>query len=375
MAITEKYASRLGSGANDGSSAANAWTLAQAVTAVNALGAGGAAGMRINYKKDGTVDANTTVARTFSVGGTVTSPFIFRGYLTSIGDYDLGRSTGGTGALVATNIPEISFTTAGLTFTTYSVVEGISVTSGINGSALVLVALSAARSVIATNSRTGGGTGMQSGTGLVTNCDISHTGTIGTALNASNTNIVGNRITAGTSGATTGILVGSTTNSSITIGNVIYRCVTGISGVGTGHTHDIHGNTIAICTTGFLGSSASTTMQRFTNNLFADISGNAIDHQAGAQGPVALSHNRFDRCGGISNGAVDWIAATNWLANITSVTQSQEFVDAATNDFRLQSTSPAVGAGLFPSRDIGALQRPATAAGGIIKVGMRGGFL
>lgn len=79
MAWTEKYCSVAGGGAHDGSSEANAWTLAEAIAAV-------AAGQRVNVKA-GTY-ANTTTDRTFATAGTTTAPIWWRGYNTTIGDID-----------------------------------------------------------------------------------------------------------------------------------------------------------------------------------------------------------------------------------------------------------------------------------------------
>lgn len=82
MAWTEKYVSVAGDGAHDGTSEADAWTLAEAIAAPYA------AGQRINVKA-GTY-ANTTTDRTFSVAGSTTAPIWWRGYKTTIGDLDDG---------------------------------------------------------------------------------------------------------------------------------------------------------------------------------------------------------------------------------------------------------------------------------------------
>jgi len=99
MAWTEKYCSPAGGGAHDGSTAADAWTLAEAIASV-------AAGNRVNMIA-GTY-ANTTNNRTFAANGTATAPIWLRGYKTAIGDMD-GTPT--SQRVDGTDIPLISFTT------------------------------------------------------------------------------------------------------------------------------------------------------------------------------------------------------------------------------------------------------------------------
>ncbi len=93
MAWTEKYVSVAGAGAHDGTSEANAWTLAEALAAY-------AAGQRLNVKA-GTY-TNTTTNRTFGTAGTTTAPIWWRGYNTTIGDIDTDNTL---------TKPVISFTT------------------------------------------------------------------------------------------------------------------------------------------------------------------------------------------------------------------------------------------------------------------------
>lgn len=101
MAWAEKYVSVAGGGAHDGSSEANAWTLAEAIT--NA-----AAGDRVNVIAD--VYANTTTSRTFATAGTTTAPVWWRGYDTAIGDMDGATTSHGTFAS-GVNVPAWTFTT------------------------------------------------------------------------------------------------------------------------------------------------------------------------------------------------------------------------------------------------------------------------
>lgn len=96
MAFSEKYVSVAGGGAHDGTSEANAWTLAEAIAAY-------AAGDRLNVKA-GTY-ANTTTGRTLATSGTTTAPVWWRGYASTIGDLDDVADGAASG-------PQITFTTA-----------------------------------------------------------------------------------------------------------------------------------------------------------------------------------------------------------------------------------------------------------------------
>ena len=83
MAFSEKYVTVTGGGLHDGSSEANAWTLAEAVSNY-------AAGDRLNVKA-GTYSDSSTV--TFATPGTASSPVAWRGYKTTIGDLDTHPTT------------------------------------------------------------------------------------------------------------------------------------------------------------------------------------------------------------------------------------------------------------------------------------------
>jgi hypothetical protein len=102
LSWTERYCSPTGAGAHDGTSEANAWTLAEAITNVNA-------GHRVNVKA-GTY-ANTTTNRTFGTGAgaaTTAAPKWWRGYKTAIGDQDARPTAART---AGTDFPLLTFTT------------------------------------------------------------------------------------------------------------------------------------------------------------------------------------------------------------------------------------------------------------------------
>jgi hypothetical protein len=80
MAFNEKYVTVTGGGLHDGSSEANAWTLAEAN--LNA-----SAGDRVNVKAGNY--SFTTSGEILGVAGTASSPVWWRGYKASIGDMDI----------------------------------------------------------------------------------------------------------------------------------------------------------------------------------------------------------------------------------------------------------------------------------------------
>lgn len=108
MAFSEKYCRDDAAGGGDGTTNTNsgangAWTLAEAIT--NAT-----AGDRVNIRA-GTY-ANTTTARNFNGAGTTTAPLWWRGFTSAAGDLDaVPTST----RVAGTDIPTITFTTAGMT--------------------------------------------------------------------------------------------------------------------------------------------------------------------------------------------------------------------------------------------------------------------
>ena len=107
MAFVEKYVTVTGGGLHDGSSEANAWTLAEALSNY-------AAGDRLNVKA-GTYNVSSTVS--FSTAGTQASPIAWRGYKTTIGDLDSHPTTQRTSG---TDCPLFNFTGTALGFTTNS---------------------------------------------------------------------------------------------------------------------------------------------------------------------------------------------------------------------------------------------------------------
>ena len=93
MAFTERYVSVAGAGAHNGTSEADAWTLAEAIAAA----AGG--GYRMNVKAGSYTSGAITIP-----AGTYNAPTVWRGYNSTIGDLDsIARNA--DGSLVTSNFP------------------------------------------------------------------------------------------------------------------------------------------------------------------------------------------------------------------------------------------------------------------------------
>jgi len=113
MAFTERYATAAGAGAADGTSEANAWSLATAVTTASA-------GQRVNVKT-GTYSGLSTL--TISVAGSDTQAIHWRAYTTTPGDGGRVTLTFSAGAYLAITGRS-------------NVLEGFDVVANLNGDAV-----------------------------------------------------------------------------------------------------------------------------------------------------------------------------------------------------------------------------------------------
>lgn len=119
MAWVDKYVTAAGAGAHDGTSLANAWTLAEAIAAPVV------AGNRVNVQSTA---ANTTTSRSLSITGTTTAPVWWRGFNTTNGDCDADPTLAK---------PTVTFTTGLLTIGgAHQFVSSLDVTSQNTGRAI-----------------------------------------------------------------------------------------------------------------------------------------------------------------------------------------------------------------------------------------------
>lgn len=358
MAITDYYVSAAGGGAHDGTSEANAWTWAEFITANAGLSAGGAAGMRVNVKGSHTCGSSTDNLK----GGTSTSPFIIRGYATTPGDGNQGRSNSGTGPLVTTNFPTLTYTGgSGLlnpaSFTLLSDLNYVSAARLGTGPGDVVL-----RRVKVTST---GLFGVWVGARCyVQNCDVTQGSGGYAAIYAETACTVVNSRLKGTAG------VYNNVSPMSIIGNLIYGCA-GI-GLNVGSGGVVSGNTIVKNGGDGIQWFASTSPLHplIVGNLITDNGGYGFNGGASNNAAVVVS-NRFNRnTSGATTNATDWIAGAAEGNDTTSVLIGEEYVDSTTDDYRLVSTSPAIAAGPL-GRDLGAYKF--TPAGGSAVVVVDGG--
>lgn len=367
MAFTEKYVSVAGAGAHDGSSEANAWTLAEGLT--NA-----AAGDRVNVIKG----AYSSGADSVTNAGTTQQAIVFRGYNSSIGDLT-GARTSGNGELDVTNYP-VATLTGLLTISELSFFESVKITGGISSELI--------------------GTSFINSFGLI-NCVVINTGN-----NASSRAI--------------------SCNNYCRFSNCDFECS------GASHASVFDADQSVVLENCRLKSVANdcATVQfgKIDNNIFfgaSDDSGIVINFSAGFRN-TAIRQNTFYNldtaifaattsqedspllvvnnfasdcskwidCAFVATANQPIIEINNWLYNITtprtgvsdfpvvgeisgSGVDGAFFEDAAGGDFNLISGAPGRAAGLWPFRDIGALQHEDAGGGGggmIVHPGMTGGM-
>lgn len=370
MAITERYVNSAGSGSADGSSEANAMSYA---TFLDYMITGGsftaAAGDRFNIIQD--TYARTTTTDTWVNGGTATSPVIIRGYKTTITDGYQGR-TNGSGPLVTTNMPSITYTTGRLTITgNFIILESLNITGAPSNSTVSLTAANYLVHCVVANTGTNASSeavfcGSSGAPAACFDCDMTFSGASGgrgaVSLGNNASSLIGCRIKGG---VIRGVRVASNVHSLIE-GCVIYGSTNGIETLATSA-----GMTVRNCT--IVGNSndginiitGTTVSQVLIGNLITDNTQYGINGVA-AGNAIFAAYNRLDRNGTATNLATDWLAATSYGHNTTSATQANEYESYAGNDFRLKSTSPAKGAGFFPYMDLGAIQRQESGGTGSI---------
>lgn len=364
MALVERYVSTTGGGAHDGTTEADAFTWDEMVTDINA---GGKAGNRYNVKANATYSRTTTIDSLTS-GGTSTSPVIIRGYLSTIGDGHLGR-TNDNGDLITTNTPLVSYTTGAWAIgSAFIVVESFRISGNRNGSIFSLSAADTVAHWCTISNAAAGSNGTCSTVSnrvAVIDCDyiLSNGGNAGlAAISVSSTaRLIGCRIKStaiGISSSGIGLVVSS---------NTIYDCTTtGIALTGVNAYTIISCNTITACGGDGIDVVTGTTITHIiANNIITDNGGYGVDFNNAAVASV-LTNNRYrDNTSGSINLGTDWVTATNYDA-VTTDTGGPEtdYVDAASDDYNLIATSPAVNAGLPFSASIGALQRDQSGSGG-----------
>ncbi len=373
MAFTERYVTSAGAGAADGTSEANAWSWATMLTTA-------AAGHRVNLK--GSV-SRTTTTDAFTNSGTSTNPIWIRGYNSTIGDLvDLGR-TNGSGALVTTNFPVLSYTTGRLNMGTnpnFSIWENISFTGANTLACVTLGNDSIIRRCKILQTGTGAGSiAITNGTrGHIFDCDVECAPSSGTTCGAPVANGTGRTIACRikiSNGGTAPCVTASTGTGALLYGNQIYSGGgIGISGTSTGTAMIILNNTIYGCATDGIALTAATTGQNLImGNMITDNTGDGIDLGSTATPAISCYNRTRDNANAYAN-AGDWITATQYgetsINTGTTGTSSDDYADPTNGDFTVPFASVATNANYPVYATCGALQRQSTAS-----ASTSGGFL
>jgi hypothetical protein len=351
MALTERYVSSTGT-----DTYANSTNPSTPMSLTTAL-ANAVAGDRINVKADGTYTRAASDAAAAS--GTTTSPIIYRGYSSTIGDGNLGR-TNGNGALITTNMPVIAYDAGfSLTVLTLTLLESLNISGNVSTGAVIPGANSCIKSCKIVNASTNSAA---AGITFTTNdvafdCDVELTGASGgNAAIASTAGVIRVLFCRIKGGPAAGV---SMTGSSTVVGNVIFSSATNAIKSGGGSIHTILLNTlVGASSTGILMTTGSTNLSVFIGNMITDNGAYGLNWVSAA-GAGLNAYNRYrDNTSGNINLGTDWTTATSY-ANVTTDTGGPEtdYIDQSTGDYRLISASPAKAAGWFPYMDIGALQR------------------
>lgn len=352
MAYTERYVSVLGGGLHDGTSEANAWTLAEMLTNI-------VAGERGNIISG----AYSSIADALTNTGTVVSLIAIRGYTSTIGDLE-GQGRNADGSLDTTNFPVITVTGV-LATNTYSVWQNITVTGSVatynfGSTGVDHVTLIASKFVQAST----GVAVLGDNNYTLIDCDIEST-----AINHPDVlsvdayaNIIGCRIKgAATSGAYHLI-----TSVSASIVDCVFIGTSSLIAIGiesTGQPWLIKNNTIYNCAKAVeLADVVTVTIPIFINNHVTDNAEYLDSLYSGTANSVVIEVNNRTRDNttdrtGIGDGVL--------IGEVTTDTGgiATDYVNAGADNLRLISGAPGESAGLIAYADIGAYQREPSAGG------------
>lgn len=359
MAYTEKYVSVAGGGTHDGTSEANAWTLAEAIAAA-------AGGNRVNVKAGTyTLGADITLPN-----GATENPIQWRGYNSTIGDLlTVGRATL-TGALTVTNFPVINGTTLyRVTAGTNNQIQNISFTTGVNNSTVTSVASTNFYRCKFANTHTTGAAvrGLTGGTTYagVVDCDAviasSHASAI--AINLERNCCIGCRIWNSATTASTQVGLAVNVVGASAFANIIFNFGHGIAVSGSATA--VVRNSISNCVNGFLlGDSGVVILENVCNAL----SGYLFLGTANSGNPLIIRNASTAP----TSGRIDSSGAGSVIEEIEAIVLSGDpFTNSGAGDFTLNSTSGAGALCLNASKifgdgnlgaDLGAVQTLPTAA-------------
>lgn len=368
MAFTEKYVSAVAGGSGDGNSAGSPFTYAQMLTEI-ASGAGtGGQGKRYNLKADGTYSRSSD-DNLSAYSGTNTLPVCWRGYKTTIGDGYLGRS-GTNGALITTNMPVISWSNGGMYTGQYWALESLNLQFNKNDYGIEMAERSGMVGCSLSNSNTGGGAAIiRTKAGLCcVESDLTYTPTTSTT---SNPMVLGD----GDGGKLIAcrVINNCSTCRGIQAGwwMVIAHCL--IKGAGgsrgievTDNIPTLFNNTITGWQDGIYLSSTQDRMPMIWGNMVTDNSGYAINGSSNGMAYIGPNRVRDNTSGTIVSGinSSNWLSVGRFWPLTTTGSGTSDYVNAASGDYNLVGTSPALDTSYPKYGDFGAYHAQTTVTGG-----------
>lgn len=372
MAITEKYVSSLAGGSGNGNTEGTAYSFSQMLSLISAGAT--SIGFRYNIKADGTYSRSGGDDFAGSAGnGSATSPLVIRGYKTTIGDGYLGRDSGGN--LITTNMPLVNYNPGGNGWfkpPQFSVVESLHLQGYADGEFVTInnnAAIVGCR-VLFNGSNGGGGCARLGGDNVVSfENDFIMTGS-GSTFFITNNTAGGLRMDSCRLITSHPACSGHRADQKSFFYGCLFKGAGGPYGMYTDQTN--RGNSIRNCTiTGWVDgirvTGPLTEPTWFAGNMITDCSGYAVN-LASLSWMGILGPNRVRDCAlGILPASVpDWSQAGRIIPLVTTDTGGPEsdYVNAATNDYSLVSTSPARNVNLPPWSDMGAYDMKDPTGGG-----------
>ena len=327
--FVEKYASVAGAGSHDGSSAANAWTIAEATASV-------AAGNRVNCLAGTYIanDSGSSAVMDLDIVGTSGAWIEWRAYTTTIGDFVPGTAqpvvlnagtNSLTNAVIATTIPSAAYNRfIGFGFTGAS-------SHGFNGGTTVDTA-----SFVGCKFNNNGGRGLAADNEFTFFlCEFTANTT--NALDADN-NLTIDGCKIHNENIATGVI---TTATNFTIINCLsYNNSNGVqyrfpgNGIFEGNTLDGDGGGSSI---GVQMSGGSNRFVQLANNIFFDLNVGVDFATSGIETVSVGGFNLFSNCN------TDYDNNPNDPTDISN--SIDPFEDSANRDYTLATGSAAIGAG------------------------------
>ena len=354
MSLVAKHVSATGVSGRNGDSYATAYTFGEML---NQLNSGQGSGKLYNVWADGIYarPGNDTIA----TGGTALAPVFIRGCRVVEGDGYLGRDS--SGVLLTDNMPRINYSSAVRLNASASWVflESLDVAGAAN---TAIIGTSNDSAIIRCRATNSGITNGVFGVGLsnrsvLFDSDILILGT-GNGFQAvsagtASARIIGNRISVASSNFKYAINTSST--AVIAKNTIIGNGCVGILCNATTSAVAILDNTIIGCSTGISMVTGGVSLITISNNIITDNNGFGIQSSGS---PIMLFNTRFRNniSGTLANPSE--IMSNTSYGNVLEDSGGPEtdYVDFASKNLKLKTTSPAAGSGTPYPASIGAFQ-------------------